>query len=436
MTDRLTITLAQINPVVGDIDGNIALIRRIRGQSKDADLVVFPELAVCGYPPEDLVLKPFFQEKVEHAVKALAGETADGGPAMLVPTPWRDDGKLYNAVLLLDQGEISAMRFKHDLPNYGVFDEKRIFASGPMPGPVNFRDVRLGVPICEDIWAGDVAECLAESGAEILLVPNGSPVRDRQTERSSNACGRADHGNRVAARLCQSSWGTGRTGVRRRVLRAQCGLQPGRPGAGLAGSVHDHRLDAQFGRRLAVRARRDRAAADGARRHVQCHGAGPARLCSQKRLSRRYPRPLGRDRFGAERRGGGRRVGRGKRPLRHDAVALYQPRKRRGCGRSGQADGNPLRRDRHRARDAGVRNHAQAGLRRPPAGHHGRKRPGAQPRSAADEHLQQIRRDAPDHRQQIGNGGRLRDAVWRHERWVFRAQGCLQDRCLPAVDLA
>ncbi|MDH3701337.1 MAG: NAD+ synthase [Alphaproteobacteria bacterium] len=191
MTDRLTITLAQINPVVGDIDGNIALIRRIREQSKDADLVVFPELAVCGYPPEDLVLKPFFQGKVEHAVQTLAGETADGGPAMLVPTPWRDDGKLYNAVLLLDQGEISAMRFKHDLPNYGVFDEKRIFASGPMPGPVNFRDVRLGVPICEDIWAGDVAECLAESGAEILLVPNGSPFEtDKPNDRQMHAVAR------------------------------------------------------------------------------------------------------------------------------------------------------------------------------------------------------------------------------------------------------
>jgi NAD+ synthase len=176
---------------VGDIAGNIALIRRFREQSKDADLVVFPELAVCGYPPEDLVLKPFFQEKVEHAVKGLAGETADGGPAMLVPTPWREGGKLYNAVLLLDQGEISAMRFKHDLPNYGVFDEKRVFASGPLPGPINFRDVRIGVPICEDIWTGDVVECLMESGAEMLLVPNGSPFEtDKPNDRQMHTVAR------------------------------------------------------------------------------------------------------------------------------------------------------------------------------------------------------------------------------------------------------
>src|SRR3546814_7229810 len=102
---------------------------------------------------------------------------------MLVPTPWRENGKVYNAVLLLDGGTIAAKRFKHDLPNYGVFDEKRVFASGPMPGPINFRDVRLGVPICEAIWQADVVECLHESGAEILLVPNGSPFEIEKHHR-------------------------------------------------------------------------------------------------------------------------------------------------------------------------------------------------------------------------------------------------------------
>ena len=188
MTDRLTITLAQLNPVVGDIDGNADRLRQARRTAAEAgaDLVVFTELAICGYPPEDLVLKPFFQDKVEAAVERLAEETADGRPAMLVPTPWRENGNLYNAALLLDGGAIAARRFKHDLPNYGVFDEKRVFDAGPLPGPVNFRGVRLGFPVCEDIWTPDVTECLMESGAEILIVPNGSPFEGDKTDRRMN----------------------------------------------------------------------------------------------------------------------------------------------------------------------------------------------------------------------------------------------------------
>lgn len=177
MTDRLSIALAQLNPTVGNIPANIDRIRNARAEAaaRGADLVVFPELIVTGYPPEDLVLKPFFLDMVEKAVTDLAAETADGGPALLVGAPWRDQGNRYNAALLLDGGRIAATRFKVDLPNYGVFDEKRVFVPGPMPGPINFRGVRLGVPICEDIWTPDVVETLAESGAEILIVPNGSP---------------------------------------------------------------------------------------------------------------------------------------------------------------------------------------------------------------------------------------------------------------------
>lgn len=175
--DRLAFAVAQLNPTVGDVSGNAekATLARTTAAGQKADLVLFPELFIAGYPPEDLVLKPAFQAACRSAVETLARATADGGPAMLIGTPWVEDGKLYNAYCLLDGGRIAAVRRKVDLPNYGVFDEKRVFVPGPLPGPINFRGVRLGVPICEDIWGEEVVECLAETGAEILLVPNGSP---------------------------------------------------------------------------------------------------------------------------------------------------------------------------------------------------------------------------------------------------------------------
>jgi NAD+ synthase len=155
---------------------------------------VTTELSVTGYPPEDLVLKPAFVADARAAVEALALETADGGPAMLVGTPWVEDGNLHNAVAMLDGGLVAALRFKVDLPNYGVFDEKRVFVPARMPAPVVFRGVRLGLPICEDVWTPAVCKPLAEQGAEIFIVPNGSPfeadkddvridlVRDRVAE--------------------------------------------------------------------------------------------------------------------------------------------------------------------------------------------------------------------------------------------------------------
>src|SRR5258705_4900279 len=186
MTERaaqFSITLAQVNPPGGDAGGNRATARAAgaQGRADGADLVVLPELFITGYPPEDLVLKPAFQSACRAAVEELARDTADGGPAMLIGSPWVEDGKLYNACALLDEGRIAAIRFKANLPNYGVFDEKRLFARGPAAGPVTVRDIRVGVPICEDIWLEEsedyenVVECLAETCAEILVVPNGSP---------------------------------------------------------------------------------------------------------------------------------------------------------------------------------------------------------------------------------------------------------------------
>ncbi|MFG1211777.1 NAD+ synthase [Xanthobacter flavus] len=176
--DTLLIAIAQLNPTVGDVSGNLAIARRTRQTAGEAgaDLVVFPELFIAGYPAEDLVLKPAFLTACQEAVEALAAETATG-PAVLIGAPWVEEGRLFNSVLLLEEGKISAVRHKVDLPNYGVFDEKRVFAAGPLPGPIPFKGVRLGVPICEDVWGPDVVECLAETGAEILIVPNGSPYR-------------------------------------------------------------------------------------------------------------------------------------------------------------------------------------------------------------------------------------------------------------------
>ncbi len=183
---RLVISIAQVNSSVGDVAGNADRVRAARAAAagQGADLVCFSELFLAGYPPEDLVLKPAFQEACRAALEQLARETADGGPAVLVGVPWVEAGRLYNACALLSGGRIEAVRFKVDLPNYGVFDEKRVFSAGPPPGPITFRGVRIGVPVCEDIWGEEVVETIAESGGELMIVPNGSPYwRDKRDER-------------------------------------------------------------------------------------------------------------------------------------------------------------------------------------------------------------------------------------------------------------
>ena len=172
----LTIALAQVNPTVGDVAGNTALVRRMRDDAAalGADLVVFPELVLVGYPPEDLVLRPALTDAAAAALRALERESSARLPGLVVTLPWRDAGGLHNAAALVADGR-TEIRYKRELPNYGVFDEKRVFAPGPPPDAVSFRSVRLGLPVCEDIWFPDVVARLASSGAEILAVPNGSP---------------------------------------------------------------------------------------------------------------------------------------------------------------------------------------------------------------------------------------------------------------------
>jgi NAD+ synthase len=190
MTDTLTIALAQMSQNIGDLGGNADAMLAARKAATGADLILFPELQLIGYPPEDLVLKPALAERAEAEIARMAAATSDGGPAMLVGTILRRDGALYNAMVMLDGGAIVAELLKHELPNYGTFDEKRLFTSGPLPGVIEFRGVRLGVPICEDVWFPAVCAHLNAQGAEILLSPNGSPYEiDKDDLRSGQIVG-------------------------------------------------------------------------------------------------------------------------------------------------------------------------------------------------------------------------------------------------------
>jgi len=175
MTDRLTIALAQMNQRVGDLQGNADAILAMRDQAAGADLLMVPELQLTGYPPEDLVLKPEFVRRTMEAAERLVDATAAPGPALLFGSIHNEAGLNYNAMILAEDGRMVARVLKRELPNYGTFDEKRVFVSGPLQEPIEFKGVKIGVPICEDIWQEIVCSHLADAGAEILLVPNGSP---------------------------------------------------------------------------------------------------------------------------------------------------------------------------------------------------------------------------------------------------------------------
>ncbi|MCB1364356.1 MAG: NAD+ synthase [Rhodobacteraceae bacterium] len=192
MTERFRISLGQMNPTVGDLAGNAARARDAwaRGRDAGADLVALPEMFITGYNTQDLVLKPAFHVAAMDTLRQLAADCADG-PALAVGGPWVEGVSLYNAYLVMRGGQIDARIFKHHLPNETVFDEQRLFASGRVAGPYAIGGLRIGSPICEDAWFQDVAETLAETGAEFLLVPNGSPYyRGKHETRLNHMVGR------------------------------------------------------------------------------------------------------------------------------------------------------------------------------------------------------------------------------------------------------
>ena len=190
MTDRLKIALAQMNQRVGDLEGNAAAMLEMRRKAKDADLLLCPELQLVGYPPEDLVLKPEFVRRVHECTDQLVAATTEPGPAILFGTITNEGGQNFNTMLLAEGGKVIGRTFKHELPNYGTFDEKRIFTPGPLPEPIEWRGVKLGVPVCEDMWLEPVCARLAELGAELFLVPHGSPYeldKNQTRERLARA---------------------------------------------------------------------------------------------------------------------------------------------------------------------------------------------------------------------------------------------------------
>jgi NAD+ synthase len=195
MAQPLTLTLAQINPIVGDVDYNRDKIIAC-WKNSTADLVVFPELVASGYPLEDLVLKPLFLDKIEETIKELCAASKNFGAAAIITAPLLIEGKIYNGLHLIENGRILHTQTKHHLPNYGVFDEKRVFSSGPLPSPIDFRGYRLGLLICEDLWFEDVAAHLKKQEAEILIAPHGSPFEiNKHTRRLEIARARASETN-------------------------------------------------------------------------------------------------------------------------------------------------------------------------------------------------------------------------------------------------
>ena len=187
MSDQFKITLAQLNATVGDLKGNADKVMKAWEKARDeqSNIIAFPELFITGYNPQDLILKPAFQKASNETIQKIA-EACSQGPAIAVGGPFCEEKNLYNAYYILSGGKIQAVIKKHHLPNEEVFDEVRLFSSGNVDGPFQVDQMRIGSPICEDAWHSDIVETLAETGAQTLLVPNGSPYYRGKTEIRQN----------------------------------------------------------------------------------------------------------------------------------------------------------------------------------------------------------------------------------------------------------
>ena len=437
MTDSLKVALAQLNPKVGDVDGNLAKVRAARAEAKKqgADLVLTSELVLAGYFPEDLVLKPAFQKRCHEAVEALRADTRDGGPALFVTTPWREDDKLYNAIICLDKGEIIGKRYKVDLPNYGVFDDKRVFAPGPMPGPLVFNGVRIGVPICEDVWTPDVVECIAETGGEILLVPNGSPYEVGKTDE------RVQLGVKRVVESGLPFVYVNQVGGQDEVVYdgGSFVLGADRPLKAKLASFREEVATVEFRREAARAGSASRPAIApelsdiesiyqammlGLRDYVNKTGFPSVVIGLSGGVDSALTAAVAADALGPE------RVHTLMMPSPYTSARLA--RGRQGLRRG---DRHQLRHRRHRARHGGVPQDAAAAVRQPQGGRHRGEHPEPRPRRHADGGVEQARRHGGDDRQQVGDGGGLRHALRRHVRRLQRAEGRLQDhgvRALPA----
>ena len=402
---------------------------------------MLPELFICGYPPEDLVLKPALQAACRAAVEELARETADGGPAMLIGTPWVEDGKLYNACALLDERPASPRFASRPICRTTACSTRSACSrAAPPSGPVTVKGVRVGVPICEDIWLEEseeyenVVECLAETGAEILVVPNGSPyARDKNDLRLSIAVARVTESGLPLIYLNQVG------GQDELVFDgASFALNADLSVAAQLPAFEESIVTLRWTKsadRLALHGP-DRAAARGRQGRLRGLRAGPARLRPQERFSgvllgvsggidSALCAAIAVDALGAD------QVRGVMLPFRYTAQVSLDDAAKLTKALGIRYEVLPIA-------DAvnGFEKILSGAVRRPAARHHRRESAGAHPRHAADGDLQQDRRHGGDDRQQVGNVGRLRHAVRRHEWRLQPDQGYLQDRSVPAVEPA
>ena len=437
--NRLVIALAQIASVVGDIEGNLARLREARAEAAafGADIVLAPELYLVRLSARGSRAEAGLSGGVPRRLRdARARDRRRRPRGAGRPALGRETARSTTPSALLDGGRIEAVRFKVDLPNYGVFDEKRVFRPGPAPGPIVFRGVRIGVPICEDIWGPDPVECIAETGGEILLVPNASPYERDKLGDAPEHRRRARGRERPAADLSQPGRRPGRTGVRRRLVRAST------PDRSLAVQLPGFR--SCVARTVWERGAKGWRCAEGPRELVEQGDEGDYAACVLGLRdyvdNNRFPgvvlglsggvdsalcAAMAVDALGAA------RVHAVMLPYRFTSMESLRDAEACAKALGIRYDVVPIAEP-----VEGVERCARADVRGPPARHHRGEHPEPRARPDPDVDLQQVRRDGRHHRQQVGNVGRLRHALRRHERRLQSDQGPLQDGGLPPLRLA